>query len=153
MKMILDLFSGSLTVTVYKDANITTASASPDSSLAKDDEVALTITPATNYALDEIEVIAGGVTPEYDADDGWGFTMGDTDVVLNVKSKKANNYLVTEETMVNVNDSKTVLHANTIVQLTPNGVVKGVTANKGGTVIASSDAVQNLIDTGVLVLL
>ena len=28
MKMILDLFSGSLTVTVYKDANITTASAS-----------------------------------------------------------------------------------------------------------------------------
>ena len=151
MKMILDLFSGSLTVTVYKDAHITAASASPNSSLAKDDEVDLTITPATGYMLDEIEVVTGGVTPEYD--DGWGFTMGEENVVLNVKSKLANNYMVTEETMVCVNDSKTVLHANTIVSITPNGAVKGVTTKSGGTVIAASDAVQNLIDTGVLVLL
>ena len=41
MKMILDLFAGSLTVTVYKDSHITTATATPDSSLAKNDEVAL----------------------------------------------------------------------------------------------------------------
>jgi hypothetical protein len=151
MKMILDLFAGSLTVTVYKDSHITTATATPDSSLAKDDDVALTITPATNYELDEIEVVAGGVTPEYDEDDGWGFVMGEADVVLNVKSKKANNYMVTEETSVNVNDNPIVLHQNSTVQLTKNGVPKGVTAKNGGTVIAMNDAVQNLIDQGILV--
>ena len=151
MKMILDLFAGSLTVTVYKDSHITTATATPDSSLAKDDEVALDITPATNYELAEIEVVAGGVTPEYDADDGWGFVMGEADVVLNVKSKKANNYMVTEETSVNVNDNPIVLHQNSIVQLTKNGVPKGVTAKDGGSVIAASDAVQSLVDQGILV--
>jgi hypothetical protein len=151
MKMILDLFAGSLTVTVYKDSHITTATATPDSSLAKDDEVALAITPATNYELAEIEVVAGGVTPEYDEDDGWGFVMGAEDVVLNVKSKKANNYMVTEETSVNVNDNKVLLHQNSIVELTKNGVPKAVTVNESGTVIPMNDAVQNLIDQEILI--
>lgn len=150
MRMILNLFDGH-SVTVYKDANMTTATASPNSSVAKDASVALTLTPASNYEVAEVEVVAGGVTVAYDADDGWGFTMGEADVVLNVKSGKANNYMVTEETSVNVNDAKTVLHANTVVELTKNGVVKGVTAKSGGTVVAASDAVAQLVEDGVLV--
>lgn len=147
MEMLLNLFAGSLTVTVKKDSGITSASASPSSSLAKNDTVTLTITPASGYSMKEVEVIEGGVTVAADNT----FKMGESDVVLFVKSKTANNYMVTEETMVSINDAKTVLHKNTIVQLSPNGVPIGVTAASGGTVIAMNDAVQSLIDQGILI--
>ena len=52
--------------------------------------------------------------------------------------------------MVSGTESKTVLHKNTVVQLTKNGVPKGVTVENGGAVIADSDAVQYLIDQGIL---
>ena len=148
MKMQLDLFAGSLTVTVYKDANITTATASPASALAEGDEVELTVTPATGYALDGIEVISGGV--EIDPEE-LTFEMGEDDVVLNVKSKKAGNYIVTEEASICINGAKTVLHKNAVVQLAKNGVPVSVNIEEGGAVVPMSDAAQYLIDQGILV--
>ena len=149
MELNLHLFDTTYTVTVKKDAGITTATASAASG-AKNTEITLTITPASGYALDDIEVIEGGVTVNLSTKK---FTIGEANVLLFVKSKLANNYLVTEECMVSVNDTKTVLHKNAMVQLTPNGVPKGVEAASGGTVIAASDAVQSLIDQGILVLI
>lgn len=148
MKMQLDLFAGSLTVTVYKDAHITTATASPATALAEGDEVELTITPASGYALDEVEVISGGV--EIDPDE-LTFEMGEDDVVLNVKSKKAGNYIVTEEASICINGAKTVLHKNAVVQLAKNGVPISVTIEEGGAVVPMSDAAQYLINQGILV--
>ena len=60
-KMDLILFDTTYTVTVKKDANITTATASAASG-AKGTEITLTITPATGYEVAEYEVIEGGVT-------------------------------------------------------------------------------------------
>lgn len=150
MEMDLQRFAGSLTVTVYKDAHMTTASASPSSSLAKDDTVALTITPASGYELDEIEVIEGGVTPEYDEDDGWGFTMGEADVVLYVKSKKNNLYKIVENTLVWVNGSKTELKRNMMLVRSNNGAVVDVETN-GTAVTVSADIVNSLVAQGVLI--
>ena len=62
MRMILDLFSGGHSVTVVKDEGITQASASSTTDVQKDAEVTLTVTPATNHAIGEYEVLAGGVT-------------------------------------------------------------------------------------------
>lgn len=151
MKMILDLFAGGHSVTCYKDANATAFSASPYSDVAKDASVALTVTPASGYEVDEIEVIAGGVTIDYDADDGYSFDMGEADVILNLRTKKDNLYMVTEECMASVNETKVVLHQNTTVVLTPNGAPKEITVKNGGAQITNSAAVQQLIDQGVLV--
>lgn len=150
MKMNLHLFAGSYTLTVYKDAGITTATASPSSSLAKDDLSTLTITPATNYALDEIEVISGGATVLNESGT-WKVKMGEASAVVYVKSKTAKNYMVTEETSICINGSRTVLHKNTVVQLTANGVPVGVTVEDGGTVVSDSDAVTSLVAQGILV--
>ena len=57
-KIDLQLFTGS-SVTVYKDAHMTTASASPASSLEEGDTVTLTATPASGYEIDDIEYGAG----------------------------------------------------------------------------------------------
>lgn len=152
MKMDLSLFAGSYTVTVYNDGHFTATSASPNSALAKDDKSTLTITPSTGYALDEIEVISGGaeVIEESGAKK---LVMGSASAVIYVKGKPAKNYKVTEECSVSINGAKTVLHKNTVVQLTKNGVPKGVTVENGGAVIADSDAVQSLIDQGILELI
>ena len=148
MNMILDLFAGGHSVTVLKDAHITSASASATSDVQKNAEVTLTVTPATNYEIAEYDVLTGGVTVDPATKK---FTMGEADVQIVVRSRKANNYLVTEETSVCVNDNKIELHKNAKVFLTANGVPKGVEAESGGTVIAASDAVQSLIDQGILV--
>ena len=150
MKMDLNLFSGSFTLTVYNDGNFSATSASPNSSLAKDDLSTLTITPSTGYILDDIEVVSGGATVQDDSGTK-KIKMGNASAVIFIKGKLAKNYMVTEEAMVSVNESKTVLHKNTVVQLTKNGVPKGVTVESGGTVVADSDAVQSLIDQGILV--
>lgn len=148
MKLDLQRFAGSLTVTVYKDGNITTASASPSSSLAKNDTVTLTITPATGYELDEIEVIEGGVTPEYD--DGWSFKMGEADVVLNVKSKANNIYKIVENTPVWVNGQKTELRRNMKLVIGANGAIVDVESS-GSAVTVSEDIVKSLVEQGVLI--
>ena len=80
-KLNLQIFAGGHTVTVHKDAHMTTASASSTSDVQKDAEVTLTLTPASGYEVAEIEVISGGVTITTE-DDTTGFVMGNEDVVL-----------------------------------------------------------------------
>ena len=150
MKMKLNLFSGSYTLTVYNDGNFSATSASPSSSLAKDDKSTLTITPNSGYELDEIEVVSGGCTIQDDSGTK-KVKMGDASAVILIKGKKANNYMVLEETMIDINGTRTVLHANTTVQVSKHGVPTGVTVKDGGTVISASDAVDQLIAEGVLV--
>lgn len=145
----LQMFDSSYTVTCHAGANMTAFSASPASG-AKDTEVTLTVTPASNYTLDEIEVIAGGVTIT-ETSGTYKFAIGEANVVLYAKAKKANNYMVTEECVASVNDSKVVLHQNTKVTVTPNGVPVKVEAISGGQVIADSAAVQELVAQGILV--
>ena len=149
-KIFLQLFvDPTYSVTCQKDSGITTFSASPNSSVAKDADVALTITPATGYELDEIIVAAGGVTPVYDEDDGWGFVMGEANVTLFAKSKKNNLYRVTETVPIWINDSKTVLTKNTEVVLTKQGGIADVKATP--VELTVNDAIQGLIDQGILV--
>lgn len=149
-KIFLQLFvDPTYSVTCQKDSGITTFSASPNSSVAKDADVALTITPASGYELDEIIVAAGGVTPVYDADDGWSFVMGEANVTLFAKSKKNNLYRVTETVPIWINDSKTVLTKNTEVVLTKQGGIAGVKATP--VELTVNDAIQGLIDQGILV--
>lgn len=148
MKMILDLFAGGHSVTLYKDSHVTTFTASSDTDVAKDAEVTLTVVIADGYEVAEYEVIAGGVTVDPATKK---FTMGNENVVIFLKTKADNLYMVTEDTMASVNDTKVELHANTIYQRTPNGVIKGVTAKDGGAAITDSAAVQQLIDQGILV--
>lgn len=148
MKMILDLFAGGHSVTVVKDEGISAASASSSSDVAKDAEVTLTVTAETGYEIKEYEVLAGGVTVNPATKK---FTMGESDVVIAVKSRATTSYLVTEETMVNVNDNPVRLHKNAKVVLTPNGVPKAVIADGGAATVTMNDAVQSLIDQGILV--
>ena len=148
--MNLHLFDSTYSVTCYKDANASAFSASPNSSVAKGTTVTLTVTPASGYEVDEIEVIEGGVTVTL-ASSTYSFKMGEANVVLNLKTKKDNLYMVTEDTMASVNDSKVVLNRNTTVEVTPNGAPKGVTVKNGGAEITDSAAVAQLIDQGVLV--
>ena len=152
MKMNLSLFAGSYTLTVYNEGNFSATSARPNSSLAEDDLSTLTITPSTGYALDEIEVISGGATVVDDSGT-MKIKMGSASAVIFVKGKAAKNYMVTEECMISINNAKTILHKNTVVEMTPNGVPTGVTVENGGTVIADSDAVQALIAQGILKLI
>ena len=147
-KMDLILFDTTYTVTVKKDANITTATASAASG-AKGTEITLTITPATGYEVAEYEVIEGGVTVNPTTKK---FTIGEANVLIYVKSKANNKYLVTEECKACINGGAwTVLHKNAVVQLTPNGVPKGVTAENGGASVTVNDGIQYLIDQGILV--
>jgi len=149
-KLNLQQFAGSLTVTVYKDAHMTTASASPSSSLAKDDSVALTLTPASGYEVNDVEVVSGGVTIDYDPDDGYSFTMGESNVVLNVTSKKNNLYKITENTWVWVNGSGTELKRNMKYVRHNNGAIVDVESS-GTAVTVNADVVAKLIEAGVLI--
>ena len=151
MKFRLNLFTGS-SLTVYNDGNFSATTCSPSSSLAKNDKSTLTITPNTGKTLDTIEVITGGC--EVINESGtWKVKMGESDAIVFVKGKTAKNYLVTEECSISINGTVTALHKNAVVQYTPNGVPKGVTAESGGTVIADSDAVTELIAQGILVVI
>ena len=79
--------------------------------------------------------------------------MGNASAVIFIKGKLAKNYMVTEDTMICINGTKTTLTKNTTVQLTKNGVPKGIDVKSGGMVIADSDAVASLVDQGILVLI
>ena len=148
MRMNLHLFEGGHSVSVYADDGAT-AVADKTSDVAKDAEVTLTITPGTGKKVDEIEVVTGGV--EVDMDD-YTFTMGEEDVVLFVKTKSSTVYYkVTEECSAVVNDVKQTFHKNTVLVLTPNGVPYAVSVESGGATVTMNDAVQSLINQGILV--
>lgn len=145
--MDLQRFAGSLTVTVLKDANISAASASPASSLAKGDTVELTITPATGYELDEIDVISGGVTIDMEELE---FDMGESNVTLFVKSKANNLYKVVENTFVCVNGTVTNLVRNMKIVTGKNGAIVGVESD-GTALTLSADIIGNLVNSGAII--
>lgn len=144
-KLNLQLFTG-YTVTVYKDDHMTTATASPNSSVATEAEVTLTLTPASNYEVDQIIVLSGGVTVDKTTKK---FNMGTANVVLAVTSKKNNLYKVTETCEIWVNGAKTKLVKNTEVVLSKQGGIEDVKCTPAE--ITVNDAVQALIDQGILV--
>ena len=148
MKMILDLFAGGHSVTLYHDAGASVFSASATSDVAKDAEVTLTVTLETGYEVAEYDVIAGGVTVNPTTKK---FTMGEENVVIVLKTKKNNLYLVTEECSGSVNGQKFALHANTTIELSKTGVPTAVKVKNGGTEVTVNAAIQNLIDQGILV--
>ena len=148
MKLDLQLFEGGHSVTVYKDANITTASADKTSDVAKDAEVTLTITPATNKIVDQIIVVAGGVT----VDEDYKFDMGEADVVIYVtgKADDTKDYMVTEPCYICVNGAVTKIAPNVKLKISGNGAIYGAEAVAKRT-ITQTDQVAALIEAGVIV--
>lgn len=135
------------TVTCYSDSGMSAFSASPASG-AKNTTVTLTVTPASNKELDEIEVIAGGVTITHESDT-YTLKIGEANVVLYAKSKSSKAYMVTENTFTCVNGTKVELTRNMILRTSATGAIIGVDCT--GTEITLNDAIQNLIDAGVLI--
>ena len=148
MRMILNLFAGGHAVKILKDAHISAASASATTDVAKDAEVTLTVTAASGYDIAEYEVLEGGVTVNPSTKK---FVMGEADVTIMVRSALANNYMVTEECMIDINGTREYLHTNETVVKTKNGVPKQITVKNGGKVISDSDAVKSPVDQGILV--
>lgn len=148
MTLNLRMFAGGHSVTLYHDAGASAFTASSDTDVQENADVTLTVTLVDGYEVDEYDVIAGGVEVNPSTKK---FKMGSSDVVISLKTKADNKYLVTEECMASVNDSKVVLHKNAKLVLTPNGVPKAVQAESGGASVTVTAAVQNLIDQGILV--
>lgn len=147
----LQMYAGSMSVTMLKDANVTTATATPNSSLAKDDAVELTLVFGTGYELDEIEVISGGVELEQDDDGDWGFDMGEADVVLYVKSKAAKTYKVLEPIYASVNGSVTKINPNVIYQYSKTGQIIAVDSKGTSLASLSADILASLEESGVVI--
>ena len=147
-KINLQLFTGS-SVTVYKDAHMTTASASPNSSVAKDATVTLTLTPATGYEVKDIIVIAGGVTVHQD-NNTIRFACGETDVILYVTSQKNNEYKVVETCNVYVNGAKTQLVKNVKPVYSANGGLADVECTPTAVTLDAA-IVADLVAEGILV--
>ena len=147
-KLNLQLFTGS-TVTVYKDAHMTEASASHNSSVAKDATVTLTLTPASGYEVKDIIVIAGGVTVHQD-NTTISFACGETDVVLYVTSQKNNEYKVIESCNVYVNGAKTQLVKNVKPVFSANGALADVECTPTAVTLDAA-IVADLVAEGILV--
>ena len=145
----LQYFTGN-SVTCHKDGHMTTFSASPNSSVDKDTEVALTITPASGYEVDEIEVIAGGPLTLTPTESGAKFSMPNEAVILYCKSKANNKYMVTESVDVTINGSKTRLVRNMKLLTAANGAIIGVDVT-GTAVTLDAGTVAELVKAGTLV--
>ena len=149
MKLNLQQFSGSLTLTVMNDGNFSATTASPSSSLAENDKATLTITASTGYELDEIEVIAGGATVEND-NGTWKVKMGEANATVFVKGKKNNVYKIVENTHVWVNGTKTELTRNMHFVKGNNGAIVGVDFT-GTEITLSADIVAALVKSGAII--
>ena len=149
-KMNLQLFDdpATYTVTCHSDSHMSAFSASPASG-AKNTTVTLTVTPDSGYELDEIEVIAGGVTIEHESD-AYTFKIGEANVVLNAKSKKNNLYKIVENCDVWVNGTKTTMRRNMTLEKGPNGAIVGVTSS-GTAITLSSEIVADLVKAGTII--
>ena len=146
MKLDLQYFAGGHSVTLYKDSHVTTFTASADSDVQKNAEVTLTVVLASGYEVDEYEVIAGGVTVNETTKK---FTMGEADVVIYLKTKANNKYIVTEDVDVVINGTKTHLGKN--IKLQQNGgKVYGATVS-GTAITFDAAVVAQLVADGTLV--
>ena len=148
IRLNLQMFSGSLTLTKYNDAGYSTCTASATTSLAEDDEVTMTLVYASGYEFDECEIIAGGCTYNPSTKK---IKMGASNAVVYFKSKANNKYIVTENCHVGVNNATLELKKNTVLVKAANGAIIDVT-NGGGTAISTcTGAIDGLIASGVLV--
>ena len=149
-KIHLQLFvDPTYSVTCYADSGFDAFSASPNSSVAKDATVTLTVTPKTGYEVKDIIVISGGVTVHQD-NNTISFACGEANVVLYAVSQKNNEYKVTENRDVYVNDSKTALKRNLTEVLAPNGAIAEIKCNPT-TITLDAGIVAELVQEGVLV--
>lgn len=151
MLMNLRLFDdpASYTVTVQNDGGFSATTASPASG-AEGTKVTLAITPSTGKELDEIEVIAGGVTLEED-DGVYSFDIAKANVSLFVKSKGAADYKIVENTFTCVNGTKVELTRNMQLVKGKNGAIVDVQCN--GTTLASlsADIIASLVKSGAII--
>ena len=136
------------TVTCYSDSGFSAFSASPNSG-AKNTECTLTITLASGYELDEIEVVAGGVAVT-------GTTtkkvkIGEANVVLYAKSKGSKMYKVVENVYTAVNGSVTRLTKNMILVEGPNGAIVDVSCTPTDLSSLNADILKNLVASGAVI--
>ena len=147
MKLNLQYFSGGHSVTLVKDAGVTTFTASSSSDVQKDAEVTLTVVLATGYHVDKYDVIAGGVTVNPETKK---FVMGESDVIIALRTKADTAYIVTEDVTVNINGSKTELKKNVKLLKSPSGAIYG--AESGNTALTFDPAViAQLVANGIIV--
>lgn len=146
MKLNLQQFAGSLTVTIHKGSGITAATATPASGLSEGDSVALAFTPATGKKVDKVINLTTGATYPSNVS---GFRMPASSVVLAVTSKDNNLYKVVENCSVNVNGRKIELTRNMTLEIGKTGVVIGVECE--GAPIEMNEGIKNLIDQGILI--
>ena len=149
MELNLQYFAGGHSVTLYKDSHVTTFTASADSDVQKNATVTLTLTPSSGYEIASVEVLQGGVTV-YQDDSTISFTMGESNVVIAVKSQKNNVYKVTETTYVWYNGTGTTLKKNMFLEYGKNGEITGIRCS-GSEVSINADIIAQLVKDGVLV--
>ena len=143
------MFAGGHSVTVTKDAHMTTASASSTSDVQKDATVTLTLTPASGYEVADVEVLAGGVEVHQD-NTTISFTMGEADVIINVKSQKNNEYRIAENCYVCVNGTVSkAIKKNIVEHKGANGQVLRVDCTPTALTI-SADVIKSLEKAGVI---
>lgn len=148
MELNLQYFDSTYSVTCLNDGHFSAFSASPNSSVAKGTTVTLTVTPASGYELDEIEVAAGGVS--LIPGESITFKMGEANVTLFAKAKANNVYAVVEDIDVTINGTKTHLGKNVKLQQTANGGVYGATVS-GTAITFDAAVVKELVASGVIV--
>ena len=139
----------SYTMTIIHDDHITEVAASPGTTVSTAKIVKLTPTFASNYELKDIKELTNGNVQ---------INVAEQTVILSknctiaVTSKLKDKYMVTERCSVCVNHKLTELMPNTEVVVTPNGAAKGMKKmSANGKLILMNDAVQSLIDQGILV--
>lgn len=137
------------TVTCLSDSGFSAFSASPASG-AKDTTVTLTVTPASGYELDGIEVAAGGVTIEED-DGVYTFDIGEANVVLFAKSKGSKTYKVLENVYTCVNGTVTNLTRNMKIVYSKSGAISAVECDGTDLSSLSADVLAALESAGVIV--
>lgn len=147
MKLNLQYFAGGHSVTLYKDAGASAFTASSDTDVQKNAEVTLTVTLASGYEVKEYEVIAGGVTVDPATKK---FTMGEANVVINLKTQKNNLYAVTEDVVVNINGSVTKIGKNVKLLKTKTGAVYGAEVTPAEVTVDAATVAQ-LVDAGIMV--
>lgn len=147
MKLDLQYFSGGHSVTCVKDDGATTFSASATSDVQKNAEVTLTVVLASGYEVDKYDVLTGGVTVDPATKK---FTMGEADVVIALKTKANNKYIVTEDCTVNINGTATHLAKNVKLLQSASGGVYGVTVS-GTAITFDAAVVAQLVKDGVIV--
>ena len=149
-KLNLQRFAGGHSVTCQNTGHFTAFSASATTDVQAEATVTLTVTPASGYELDTIEVVSGGVTIVYGTS-SITFTMGSSDVVLTAKAKKNNLYKVVENCKYGVNGAAlTELTRNMTIQYGATGAIVGVDCN-GTELSISADIIKQLVAAGVLV--